>query len=219
MRPQLFYRGRPCQSSIVVKMEVYSLPINLTIYCLSSMDTLRGHLLIAEPRLPDPNFFRTVVLLIEHTENGATGLILNRPGDIQLSEIWHEVSTSPLERDETIYNGGPVSGPLTILHDRSNFSEEPLMDGLHLSMKRDNLQALLTTEDIQMRLFSGYSGWGPGQLEQEMQVGGWLTWPGRPEHVFLDPDQLYKSVCDTIGQDLLFGQRPLKHRPNDPTLN
>ncbi len=183
------------------------------------MDTLQGHLLIAEPRLPDPNFFHTVVLLIEHTVNGATGLILNRPGNVQLSEFWQEVSDSPLERDETIFIGGPVSGPLTILHDQSEWGEQSVMDGLHLSMNRENLQALLTEEDIQMRVFSGYSGWGPGQLEREMHVGGWLTWPAKPEHIFLDPEKLYKTVCDAIGQDLLFGQTKPKHRPTDPTLN
>lgn len=181
------------------------------------MDTLRGQLLIAEPRLPDSNFFRTVVLVIEHTDQGASGLILNRPGNLQLSEVWDELS--PLGRDETIFVGGPVQGPLAILHDQIDHSEQPLIDGLHLSMKRENLHELLSDESARLRVFSGYSGWGPGQLEHEMQVGGWLTWPARPEHVFNESAQLYNSVCDSLGRDILFGESQPKHRPADPTLN
>ena len=183
------------------------------------MKSLRGQLLIAEPRLPDSNFFRTVVLVIEHTDQGASGLILNRPGSVQLSEIWGEVSETPLGRDETIFIGGPVQGPLAILHDQIDLAEQPLLDGLHLSMKRENLNQLLADDSANIRVFSGYSGWGPGQLEHEMQVGGWLTWPAQPEHVFSDSQELYKSVCDSLGREILFGASQPRHKPADPTLN
>lgn len=186
---------------------------------MPAMEYLRGQLLVAEPRLPDPNFFRSVVLVIEHTEQGATGIILNRPGNVRLSEIWEQVSESPLGRDETIYVGGPVQGPLTILHEDVSHSEHSLMDGLHIAMQRENLNSLLVDSDINLKVFSGYSGWGPGQLEQEMKAGGWLTWPAQPDHVFGDAASLYKSVCDAMGADVLFGNAKPKNFPEDPTLN
>jgi putative transcriptional regulator len=183
------------------------------------MNSLRGKLLIAEPRLPDSNFFRSVVLVIEHTDGGASGLILNRPGSIRLSEVWSNVSDSPLGRDEMIFIGGPVEGPLAILHDQSELSEQGLIEGLHLSLRRENLDELLSDDSARLRVFSGYSGWGPGQLDQEMHAGGWLTWPARADHVFDDPETLYKSVCDSLGLEILFGQAQPKHRPADPTMN
>lgn len=183
------------------------------------MNSLRGQLLIAEPRLPDSNFFRSVVLMVEHSPKGASGLILNRPSGVSLSDIWENVSESPLGRDETIFIGGPVEGPLAILHDQIDLSEQPLMDGLHLSMKRENLDPLLLNKAALVRVFSGYSGWGPGQLENEMQVGGWLTWPAQPEHIFADHESIYRSVCDELGLQILFGDSKPKHRPTDPSLN
>ncbi len=183
------------------------------------MNTLRGQLLIAEPRLPDVNFFRSVVLIIEHTDQGASGLILNRPGSVHLSEFWENVSDQPLGRDEIVYVGGPVEGPLAFLHDQGEFSEQRLIGGLHLSLKRENLDGLLADEKARLRVFSGYSGWGPGQLDQELQAGGWLTWPADPEHVFSDPEILYKTVCDSLGCNILFGETQPRHRPADPTLN
>ena len=93
------------------------------------------------------------------------------------------------------------------------------MDGLHIAMQRENLNSLLIDSDINLKVFSGYSGWGPGQLEQEMKGGGWLTWPAEPNHVFSDAGNLYKSVCDAMGATLLFGNDKPRHFPEDPTLN
>ena len=183
------------------------------------MNSLRGQLLIAEPRLSDSNFFRTVVLIVEHSSEGASGLILNRPGSVQLSEIWGNVSDAALGRDETIFVGGPVQGPLTILHDQAEHSDQSLINGLHISMKREHLNRLLSDDTAALRVFSGYSGWGPEQLEQEMQAGGWLTWPAESQHVFMDSEGLYKCVCDALGQQILFGDATPRHQPADPTLN
>ena len=181
--------------------------------------SLKGKLLIAEPRLPDPNFFRSVVLVIEHNKEGASGLILNRPTGVQLSDIWSKVSPSSLGRDETIFVGGPVDGPLAVLQDQCQYSEQRLLDGLHLSMKRQNLTPLLGDKTAQVRVFSGYSGWGPGQLENEMGVGGWLTWPAQSEHVFIDSESVYKTVCNDLGLEIVFGDAKPRHCSADPGLN
>ncbi|MGI9518138.1 MAG: YqgE/AlgH family protein [Pirellulaceae bacterium] len=182
------------------------------------MDSLQGQLLIAEPRLPDSSFFRTVVVMIQHSDQGATGLILNRPGNVSLSDIWDDVSDSPLARDKPIHIGGPVEGPLTALHDRMDLAEQTVIEGVYLSMSRHNLDELLASEHGELCVFSGYSGWAPGQLENELSVGGWLLLEAQPEHVFGNPDNLYKSLCEEVGRTILFGDAT-GDQPVDPGLN
>jgi len=157
--------------------------------------------------------------MVEHSLKGASGLILNRPSDVQISDIWKNVSDSPLGRDETIFVGGPVEGPLSILHAQSDYSEQRLMDGLYLSMKGEKLDVLLANKNANLRVFSGYAGWGPGQLENELTAGGWLKWNAEAYHVFLDPEQVYKVACDELGLNLLFGEDVPFHLPKDPRLN
>ena len=157
------------------------------------MDSLQGQLLIAEPRLPDSSFFRSVVIMIQHSDDGASGLILNRPGNVSLSDIWQDVSDSPLARDKPIHIGGPVEGPLTALHNRMDLAEQTVIEGVYLSMSRDSLDELLASDRGDICVFSGYAGWAPGQLENELSVGGWLLLQAQPEHVFGDSDQLYNS--------------------------
>ena len=102
---------------------------------------------------------------------------------------------TPLARDETIFIGGPVQGPLAVLHDQIDLAEQPLMDGLHLSMKRENLNRLLADKSANMRVFSGYSGWGPGQLDREMDIGSWHVVVASDEYVFAeDPRALWKQL-------------------------
>ncbi len=183
------------------------------------MDSLKGQLLIAVPHLPDENFFRSVVLIIQHSEEGASGLVLNRPSEIQLEDIWAEVSSTPLSRNMPIHIGGPVQGPLVALHDQTAFSETTIIPRLFISLQREHLDQLLTGDDGCIRIFSGYSGWGPGQLENELQVGGWLTTPAEFEHVFAEPADLWKAVCEQFGQDILFMESGRAKIPDDPSLN
>lgn len=182
------------------------------------MKSLAGHLLIAIPELADPNFFRSVVFLFQHDEVGASGVILNRPSSISVAEVWEEVSDLPCDCQQMVNVGGPVEGPLISLHTSLVHGETQVIPGIFLSVDRDDLNAIVTQDMQQFQIYSGYSGWGTEQLENEIEVGGWLIMPADPEHVFASPDELWKQVCETFGQQIL-PANVSKHLPPDPSMN
>ena len=183
------------------------------------MSALAGNLLIADPRMADPNFFRSVVLITQHSGEGSSGVILNQPSNVWLSEIWGELSESPLGENRQLFRGGPVQGPLSVIHNCRELSELEVLPDIHLSMNRAHIDQLLAESNAQCRVFSGYSGWGTGQLESEIDVGGWLLLPARLDLVFADPELVYKSVCEEVGRDILFSGRDPVSFPSDPSLN
>jgi len=183
------------------------------------MKSLQAHLLLAAPQLPDPNFNRSVVFLISHDEEGAFGVILNRPTPVKLAEIWNEVAGAPCENRSNVYLGGPVQGPLIALHQIIECAESEVMPGVYVATQKESLNTIVQHEGSQFRLFSGYSGWGEGQLEAEMEVGGWLTMPAEIDHVFGDDEALWQEVADKIGKEILFPDHSLPNGPSDPSLN
>jgi len=184
------------------------------------MDSLAGRFLIASPHLPDPNFAQTVVLMVQHSEEGALGLILDRPSQSQLSEIWTQVDDQPPGIDQPIFLGGPVEGPLMAIHTSIAHAEETVIEGVYFSSGRDSLLAIVAQSANPYRIFSGYAGWGGGQLEVEMQVGGWLTLPATEEMIFeSDPTELWKQVVRRVGSDILRDTLGIKGMPEDPSVN
>src|SRR5688572_10558721 len=95
------------------------------------MESLQGRLLVASPKLRDPNFARSVVLLIRHGDDGALGLILNRPLETSFRELWSNVSETPCKHKGSLYLGGPVKGPLMAIHRRKSLSEFEVIGGVH----------------------------------------------------------------------------------------
>lgn len=182
------------------------------------MESLAGKLLVAIPELHDPNFFQSVVLLFQHDVEGASGVILNRPSDVTVGQVWEEVASVECVCDEFVHIGGPVEGPLIGLHTCPELSDSEVIPGLYVSMGKEHLDQLVVQGEHEFRIFSGYSGWGPGQLSSELEHGGWLTMDGQPNHVFESPDRLWKQVCAHIGADILRAQLG-KFDPGDPTLN
>jgi putative transcriptional regulator len=182
--------------------------------------TLRGQLLVATPPLVDPNFDRTVVLVLEHNDDGALGLVLNRPSDARLVDAlpdWHTHGAEP----GVVFLGGPVSTDAVIGmalvsgDDAEPESFTPLFLGLGtVDLSRDPADL----EGLQMvRVFAGYSGWGSGQLEAEMEVGAWISLDAAVGDVFIGtPEQLWRTVLIRQG-----GQLALLGRlfPDDPALN
>ena len=183
------------------------------------MESLQGHLLVASPHLPDTNFFRSVVLMIHHDDDGAFGVILNRPTSNCIREIWEMVSAEPCPSDAVIYRGGPVDGPLMVLHTLPEWSETEILPGLHMATQKDYLRCVIADAQRPYRLFSGYAGWGQGQLESELEAGGWLTTPASSLHVFDCAEELWKKVSQSIGLDILGASLRMRHLPDDPTVN
>lgn len=183
------------------------------------MASLQGSFLIASPHLGDGNFNRSVVLMVKHDDEGAFGLVLNRPTGNTVAEIWKLVSEVESDRRDPIYLGGPVSGPLMAVHGLASAAESEILDGVYLSAHKDQLREVVAAEDIPFRLFTGYSGWGAGQLEGELEAGGWLIAPATADLVFHDKDDLWEQVMHSVAKDILAPSLQPKHVPNDPTLN
>ena len=184
------------------------------------MDSLAGKLLIAVPDLGDANFFRSVVLIFQHDDGGASGVILNRPSNMTIGKVWDKIAPEmECLNDDPVYVGGPVPGPLMALHNAMAYSDNEILPGLYLTMERENLNALVREPDRNLRIFSGYAGWGPNQLENEMEVGGWLTLPADANHVFDSPDELWKRVCEQVGHKIMLPRLSKKSGKADPNLN
>jgi putative transcriptional regulator len=181
------------------------------------MDSARGKLLIAGPGLLDPNFWRTVVLVVEHSEDGALGLVLNRPSETSVHEAVPQLDEL-VDGGEPLYIGGPVQPSSVIILARL---EDP------------GDAALLAFDDIgvigagsesdpppagvrQGRAFVGHSGWGPGQLDGELERGDWITEPARREDAFSEePRELWQSVLTRMGGSYALVAR----MPPDPSVN
>jgi putative transcriptional regulator len=184
------------------------------IYC-EDIESLRGHLLVAAPTLVDPNFNRTVVLIAEHTEEGALGVVLNRPSESSVGEVVPDLSPL-LDEDELVYTGGPVqpTGVMVLAE-----FDDPVDAALPVDGELGFVALEADTEAIaaqRARAFAGHSGWGPGQLEGELEEEAWFVAAFEREDAFADdPDELWSRVLMRKG-----GAYALVARmPLDPTLN
>lgn len=149
-----------------------------------------GKLLVASRGLLEPNFDRTVVLLVNHSDEGAMGIIINRPTEVRLGELVSDLEGVE-EREETVWVGGPVAHWQMVLLIRSKKvpeGAENVFENVHFSASRVVLDQLLA-KDTEFRVYAGYAGWTAGQLEHEIARGGWHVLPGEPELIF-DPAPL-----------------------------
>lgn len=182
---------------------------------------LTGHLLVAVPEMDDPNFSRTVVLLVRHSpEEGAMGVILNRPLNLSMQEVWQNVSTKPLETQQPANWGGPVQSPLVVLHRQMSYADLTVIPDLYVTTKREHVESLIQQSLTPFRFYLGYSGWGQGQLEQESEDGGWFILPPDSEIVFADPYEMWKHCCSQVGNQVLHRDSRLRRfSGRDPDLN
>lgn len=155
-----------------------------------AFDPACGHLLVAAPNLLDQNFHRTVILLCNVDREGAVGLVINRPTSVQVGKVLPIADG----RVEPLWIGGPVDGQsLWALHRREDLgsSGQELMQGVWFGAESDVIRQLLATSAHDpsgevFRLFAGYAGWGPGQLEDELEAGAWTVVPAGPSLLFDD---------------------------------
>ena len=181
-------------------------------------ETLRGKLLLASPTLLDPNFVRTVVLIAEHTEEGAMGLVLNRPAASTIGEAVPDLAWLAGD-EEQVYVGGPVAETAVIV--LAEF-ERPEMAGAlveadlgFIGTDADDPEAL-EGAIRRARVFAGHAGWGPGQLEGELEEEAWIIEPPRREEIFTaTPEDLWAAVLRRKGHRYAL----LATMPPDPSLN
>lgn len=183
------------------------------------MKSLKGHLLVASPDLLDPNFLRSVVLMIQHNEEGAFGVILNRPTDVTIKALWEQVSSAPCQRDEQVFIGGPVEGPLIAIHSHDASPEHLVLPGVYVNVEKDEIERLIGMNSLELKCLIGYAGWGAGQLESELSQGSWLTIPARRDHVFEGGEDLWDDVNKEILGQSVVAPLKIKHIPIDPQMN
>ena len=180
------------------------------------MDDLTGQLLVSSGGLYDPNFRHTVVLVGAHGPEGALGVILNRMLD------WTVHDTVPdlvdlVGTDAHLFEGGPVQPREPVL--LAELSDPDLADVpvfASVGFLVGDVSAEIAPAILKARLFAGYAGWGPGQLEGEMEEDAWILEPARVEDVFTDePDHLWRRVLERKGPEF----RRLSRMPFDPGMN
>jgi putative transcriptional regulator len=180
------------------------------------MQSLKGQLLVAGPGLFDPNFRRTVVLVGEHTDEGALGVVLNRASDATVEDAVPELS-SLIDDSELVHLGGPVQPSAIVVV--ADFVD-PERAGALILESIGFLPAEVDPDAIgelrRARVFAGYAGWGPGQLDQEIDEGSWIVEPALTEDVFTgDPDELWSDVLRRKGGPF----EVLALMPPDPSAN
>ncbi len=186
---------------------------------MAVMEPVTGTLLIAAPTMADPNFARSIVLLLDAGESGALGVVLNRPTELDVADVlepWADLVAGP----PVLFQGGPVEtdsalGVATVADEddpvgwRRVFGSTGLVD-------LDAPVEILASAVSSLRIFAGYAGWGAGQLEAEIEEGAWYVVPAEPQDVFLaDPERLWAQVLRRQGGELAM----LATMPAEPGLN
>lgn len=184
------------------------------------MESMTGRLLVATPALKDPNFDRTVVLLVAHEPGGALGVVLNRATEVPVAEVlgdWSDLARHPA----VLFEGGPVQPDSAICLARMRHPMRRVKGFHQVSGAVGTIDLSADPERLResiggIRVFAGYSGWGSGQLEQEIAGGSWFVLDGLPGDAFVDrPDDLWPMVLRRQGGMMA----AVAHFPPDVALN
>jgi putative transcriptional regulator len=183
----------------------------------AQIESLRGKLLIAGATLPDPNFARTVVLICQHSEEGALGLVLNRPGELIVGDVAPELSEL-VGADAVIGAGGPVQPDALLVlgeFEDPSYAGMPVVGRVGL-MGEGREVADLAEVTFRARAFAGYAGWGPGQLDAELARDDWFVAPAGIDDIFdPDADELWSRVLQRKGGHF----KVVARMPIDPSVN
>lgn len=186
---------------------------------MTEVSSLTGRLLVATPALADPNFDRAVVLLLDHDEEGSLGVVLNRPTPVGVGDIlasWAELTGEP----DVVFQGGPVSldsalGVAVIPGDEGPLGWRRVYGAIGL-VDLETPPELLAAALGSLRIFAGYAGWGPGQLEAELSEGAWYVVESEPGDVSSPrPERLWRAVLRRQRSELAM----IATYPDDPSLN
>jgi putative transcriptional regulator len=179
--------------------------------------TLRGRLLVAAPSLLDPNFRRAVVLVTEHSEGGAMGLVLSRPSEAPVAEAVPQLEEL-VDDEAVVHVGGPVEPAAVVVLAEFDDPEESaaMVFGDIGFLPADCDPALVAGATRRTRVFAGYCGWAPGQLEGELEEDAWFVEPSEEDDVFSDePEGLWSAVLRRKGGQYAV----LALMPPDPSMN
>jgi putative transcriptional regulator len=180
------------------------------------VDTLKGQLLISGGKLYDPNFRHTVVLVGEHGAWGAVGVVLNRPLDVTVEEAVPTLA-SLVDSGASLFQGGPVELSQAVL--LAEMAPPGLVDVPvfgSVGFLTGDIPSEIRSSVRRARVYVGHSGWGPGQLEAELESDSWIVEPATEEDVFTrSPDALWRRVLERKGPEYA----RLARTPFDPSMN
>lgn len=179
-------------------------------------ESLKGKFIIAAPQLVDPNFAQAVVLVIQHDENGAMGVIINRPMDVSVRQACEPLEAVQCLVEAPLHVGGPCEGPLMALHAVEHESEGEILPGIFFAVQRHHLESLLEQAPIPAKYIANYAGWGADQLEAEIAEGSWMVQAADPDFVFDEGDQLWSTLIASVTLGLWLNPDLM---PDDPSMN
>lgn len=189
------------------------------------MRSLRGHFLIASQALLDPNFRRSVILMVKHDDEGAMGLIVNAPLEVTVAEALGDSIIEAASVDLPLHRGGPCQGPMMVLHaqppeavtdEPSDDAADEVIPGVQITDSREDIQAIMTKPTKPARYIIGYAGWGTEQLESEIEEGSWLTVEATVQDIFTEPSEQWEKLTAKAGLTKFI---PPDQIPEDPGLN
>ena len=183
------------------------------------MTSLQGHLLIAGTSLVDPNFAKTVILMVQHDDTQALGVVLNRPVNRSIKTAWEKVSDVPCNCDAEVHFGGPCEGPLMVVHTHEDMAQLEVLPGVFFSTEEKDVEWLVEHNSEPIRFFVGYAGWSAGQLEGELASGSWLTMPATAQHIFEPDDDPWTTVMKALNRATGSPHLNPKFIPKDPSMN
>lgn len=176
----------------ILAADAWSQPIRMR-------DPVQGMLLVAKRDLPDPNFAETVVLLLDYGRKGAVGLILNRPSQLPVARIFRDMAAAK-SRTDTVFSGGPVEpGSVRALQRSKSKLDQarPLIEEVYVVSETAHIEKSFRegTPSSELRFFAGYAGWGPGQLDREIDFGAWILLDADAATIFhAKPESLWDRL-------------------------
>jgi putative transcriptional regulator len=184
------------------------------------MQSLKGQLLIATPQLSSPMFSRSVVLILDHSDEGAMGVIVNQPISTTISDLAGKVFDEDFEWNKPLHLGGPVPGSLLVIHTMQVLGGQEISPGVFVTLDASSVQELIRERVEPSLVIANYAGWGPGQLEGEFNWDSWITLPATSEHVFWTGEkELWNVLVSQVNARKLSDFLGLKTHSVDPTWN
>ena len=182
------------------------------------MNSFQGYFLVAAPHQLDPNFVKTAILVVEHADRGAFGVILNdtREESSRLRQGNFRRRFSEKVRPSF---GGPVTGPLMAIHMKASLGERQFLPGVFFSGTEENVLKLIWRAEQPCKIFMGYAGWGPGQLDYEVEQAIWRVVPATPEQIFSEDSDLWEQLSRQASRRQIRIMFNIRDIPADPLLN
>ncbi len=183
------------------------------------MSSFQGQLLIATPQLADPNFSKTVLFIVQHDEDGALGLVLNRPTNVPVKSAWEQVGQTPSLCEGYLRIGGPCQGPWMLLHADAGAGEREVLPGVFFSVEDENVTWLMQHPSDPVRCFIGYAGWTAGQLENEIESGSWELQPVGSQDLLEADEDFWHKASASARRKIAFPNLLPHMIPTDPSMN